>query len=175
MIFGDSFNKPINIVVLQKNLSKLIFGRCFNQPIYEYTLPQNLTEHEFGYEFDQELLPGVLPENLSELEFGYKFDQELLPEVLPENLSKLWIGNYRKNLSKGILPIKLSYMAIDFCDMLIQKMIFPKNLKKLYLGRRYGEINNRKFLPENLEHLGFNVFYDAPLYKRYTTKKSNCS
>jgi len=136
LVFGWSFNQPLNVGVIPSSVTHLVFGWSFNQPLNVGVIPSNVTHLTFGNNFDQHLNVGVIPSSVTHLVFGWDFNQPLNVGVIPSSVTHLRFGyslNQRLNqlLNVGVIPSSVTHLTL--CYKLKDNLdIIPKNCVVTY-------------------------------------------
>ena len=126
LVFGDSFNKEINIGNLPPNLTHLFCGNSFNKKVNN--LPPNITHLSLGNSFTKSI--DDIPLSITHLSFGHSFNRSINNLSSRSNLKSLTLG--------------------DLFGQPLEKL--PSNLQCLNIGR---EFNSRLLIPLSLVSLIF--------------------
>ncbi len=136
----------------------LLFGDTFNQPLNKGVLPNTVTGISFGIGYNQKIKPGVLPYRLKNLHFfGSNYNHTIGKHVLPHHLEELVLrDNYNKPFKLGVLDHLINLVYLDLGPSYNQDIAphtLPPRLKMLILGKNFNKPLDSNNIPHSLEYL----------------------
>jgi hypothetical protein len=200
--FDNEFDDFLTLtnMVFPDGLQTLVFGKSFNQPLDEVTLPDSIQEMEFGSSFNQSFEGVHFPTSLQTLKLGYleprwefahRFpvgwdvktvhdpsNQPLEGDVLPSSLQTLIFGDYfNQPLDGVVLPDSLQHLEFGWqFDQCLEKVVLPRGLRVLRFSNyvsNFDQPMENVQLPEGLESLEFGHFFNQRLPRSLPSSLKN--
>ncbi|EGC38540.1 hypothetical protein DICPUDRAFT_28495, partial [Dictyostelium purpureum] len=146
--FGDNFNQPIDLVLLQ-NLKTLSFGSNFNQKIKSGTLPDSLRILKFGAHYNQEMDNAVFPKSLESLTFSTCFNKKIFQKrgcsgsdgkggIISSILGKTLCRSSSKKYYRDEVNLK-SLEFGDYFNLPLKNIRLPSSLTLLKFGSNFNQ------------------------------------
>lgn len=159
IVFNPMFNKSIETIQFELiNRKKIIFANYTGIQSIQCLLKKSINTNDTAPDylksrFNQQLFISNM--NLTfDLILGGMFDSNI---ELPINLVYLEFNDYYNK--HVILPNKLKYFDMGL-NSFNQPIIFPPNLKILFMSRNFNQPMN---LPNNLSYLKIEISYSLPI------------